>query len=146
VNGPEGKMAIGPALHDMSEMAFVAEARRLGAKFGQRCALVNMAGGLVFPLAAVAVGTWAWKHDLRASVGFGILATCLALIYWFIFRPLDKPPAEVRCPACGGRARLMKARTAGRLHYYLVCSDCRQKADTGLTIGSGFRAGTGVFH
>jgi hypothetical protein len=131
----------------MSNEAFAGEARRLGAKFGQRCVIEGMTGSLAFPLAAVAVMVWKWGHDLHTSLALATLATLMALLCRFLLRPLAKPPAKLACPACGRVARLKAVPGPGsNRRFFLECPECGQNADTGLTIGPSFAAGAGVLH
>jgi hypothetical protein len=113
----------------MADPAFEEEARRQGQVVRNRHLL---AGGPLLLLIALFLGSL-FFIPVKARLWVGIVfvpAICVGFIYWnrFIRRLYPELPT-VRCPTCGGVARVDEPYGTDT-HFYLVCTQCGQRADT----------------
>ena len=113
----------------MPDPSFEEEARRQGRVVRNRHWL---AAGPLLLLLVLFVGSLN-LIPVQARLWVGIVfipAICVGSIYWHRFiRRLYPELPTVRCPTCGGIARVEEP-YGPDTHFYLACSQCGQRADT----------------
>jgi hypothetical protein len=111
----------------MTGKAFEAEAHRQGCAYGGRFLLARIPSIPALACAAIALMLWIDDRENIASKVLGIVALSLVAAYWLFIRPFGMPPKKIRCPSCGGAARLENEQGRSLTgHWYMVCP----KADT----------------